>query len=164
MDSFNGLAEEFTPMIYKIIHQLHIYKEHDLYFNVGLEALWEAQQKYIPESGCQFSTFAFTLIKGRMLNFLRKDAVWEKRNLINSEHPCFFAEQQFDQYFCGELVKNCSALLTDHQYKWLEQTYLHSKPLIEIATEENVSIAAVKSWRRGALKRLKESLAPDYLP
>ena len=161
MDAFDALVAEFTPMIYKIIHQLHIYKEHDLYFNVGLEALWEAQQKYIPGSGCQFSTFAFTLIKGRMLNLLRKDATWEQRNLINGEHPRILAEQQLDQYFYGEWITDCSVLLTKNQYKWLEQAYLHSKTLSQIATEENVSVAAVKSWRRGALKKLKESLERD---
>ncbi|MGN1402192.1 MAG: sigma-70 family RNA polymerase sigma factor [Bacillus sp. (in: firmicutes)] len=155
MKTFNELAKDYTPMIHKIIHSLRIYKDREEYFNIGLEALWEAYLKY-EEGKSTFSTFAYTMIRGRLLNHLRSSHMWESKNI------CIFDDEDFspvgstnDQYFTMELLELYCDGLTDRQRDWLIETFVHQKTLQEIAVTRHVKVCAVKSWRRETLKKLR---------
>ncbi|MDP4171531.1 MAG: sigma factor, partial [Bacillota bacterium] len=63
MESFEELSEQYTPMIHKIMNTLHIFKNKEEFYQLGLIALWEANERFDPQKG-SFTTFAYSYIKG----------------------------------------------------------------------------------------------------
>ena len=76
---FERLSAQYSNMIHSIIHSLHIYKDHDDFYQIGLIALWNASENFDEEKG-KFSTYAYSFIKGRILTHLKKEK--SKRNAI----------------------------------------------------------------------------------
>ena len=161
MEQFETLKEQYEPMIFKIIQSLNIYKNKTEFYQTGLIALWEAHERFDPEKG-QFTVFAYTYIRGRMLTELKRTNRNEQRNVYPKEEfwemiqdddadPLLHANQ-----FLLSLVEGCQ--LTEHQMKWVMYTCVHMLTVSEIAEIEGVSVSAVKQWRQGAKKKLKDSL------
>lgn len=46
-------------MIYQIIRSLHIYKNEEEFYQIGLIGLWEAQQRFDEQKG-RFFNFAYS--------------------------------------------------------------------------------------------------------
>ncbi|PLT35809.1 sigma-70 family RNA polymerase sigma factor [Bacillus sp. V5-8f] len=158
MDEFSKLAEQYTPMIHSIIRTLGIYKNKEEFFQIGLIGLWEAEAKFNPEMG-KFFTYAYSTVKGKILNELRKEHGFETRHtpldletgdvinrMITLDEPL---QLENLQTYCDGLTK--------HQADWLLLTFQEGKSLPEIASKLGVSVAAVKSWRQSALKKLRKN-------
>ncbi|MDW2876587.1 MULTISPECIES: sigma-70 family RNA polymerase sigma factor [Bacillaceae] len=157
MENFELLAEQYQPMIRKIIRTLSIYKNEDEFLQIGLIALWEAHKNFRPEKG-EFTNFAYTTIKGKFLTEMTrtnreaehkvyaKEEFWENIEGADSRVPF---EKKLILSYCGEL--------TDNQTKWVLYTVLEDLTVPEIAERERVSLSAVKAWRKGAKERLKGS-------
>ncbi len=157
MKSFDETARQYSKMIYSIIHSLRIYKNLDHYYCIGLEALWEAEQKYVPETS-SFTTFAYSVIKGRIRNQLKQDALWENRNHLTEAIEKTSTQTCSEEYFPYEFITICAPYLTEKQLCWLVGTYVHQYSISDIAQQEKVTPSAVKSWRRSALEKLRKEL------
>ncbi|MEC2057564.1 sigma-70 family RNA polymerase sigma factor [Peribacillus psychrosaccharolyticus] len=159
MEEFSDIVEQYTPMINRIIRSLMIYKDQDDYFQIGLIALWDAYSLYDPEKG-SFLSIAYSMVKGRILHGLRDEA---KTNLLVS--PFEPGSGQIEETLITEdkplqheyLLAYCEGL-TESQKNWVLLTFDAQLSISEIAVQQNVTIAAVKSWRRSTLKKLKTSL------
>lgn len=155
---FDDLVKQYEPMIYKIIRSLHIYKNKEEYFQLGLVGLWEAMKRFNPKKG-DFTNYAYTYIKGLFLSEMTKvtrheercvypkDEFWEAMEDIHPEQPL---EKKLLLSYCREL--------TDNQTKWVLYTCLDGLSVKEIADYENVSVSAVKAWRKGAREKLRKTL------
>ncbi|WP_158553340.1 sigma-70 family RNA polymerase sigma factor [Peribacillus saganii] len=159
METFSDLAVQYTPLIKSIIRSLSIYKNKEDYFQIGLLALWEAEIKYIPEKG-SFLSFAYSIIKGRLLNELKKSHKWEERNQLSFEQSGVVGEGiPFQENFLELEQLDCyCAGLTPNQKQWLILANFHQMSITEIAMHMNSTPSAVKSWRRSALKKLRETI------
>ncbi|MET3696995.1 DNA-directed RNA polymerase [Bacillus oleivorans] len=161
MEEFEQLKKQFEPMIHKIIQSLNIYKNQSEFYQTGLIALWEAQERFDPEKG-HFVSFAYTYIRGRMLTEMKRSSRLEHRNVYPKEE--FWEMIQDDDAdpmlnaneFILSLVEGCH--LTGQQKKWVMYTCVHMLSVSEIAEIEGVSVSAVKQWRKGAKEKLKDSL------
>ncbi|MDQ0218116.1 sigma-70 family RNA polymerase sigma factor [Peribacillus cavernae] len=160
MDDFSKLADQYTPMIHHIIKSLSIYKNKEEFFQVGLIGLWEAQSKFDPTKG-KFLSYAYGNVKGRILNELKKEHLLETRNT-----PLEFESNDFgeeipirDEPLQPERLQSYCEGLTKNQSKWVMLTFQEDKSLTEIAEQLGVSVAAVKSWRQSALKKLRKNWA-----
>lgn len=156
MESFEQLANQYQPMIHKIIHTLKIYKNIDEFYQIGLIALWEAQKNYQEEKGC-FHTFAYTMIKGQILHQLARDKKHEERTV--------FPEQGYWEYVIDPptdqlmtFMKSNVPTLTEKETKWLTKACHIGLSVKEIAKSENVSASTVKQWRKSAREKLREQL------
>lgn len=158
MESFTELAEQYEAMIWKIIRSLHIYKNQEDYFQIGLIALWDASNRFVEGKG-SFTSFAYAYIKGRIQTELTSSSKHESRNVypkeefwevIKDESPDRALETEFIQSYCKSL--------TDNQQKWVMYTALDFLSVREIAEKEHVSVSAVKAWRKGAREKLKGQL------
>lgn len=68
----NDLININTPMVMNIINSKFNYPHHhDDLKQEGLIALWDCIQKYQPSQG-EFSTYAYTAIKNRMVNWISR--------------------------------------------------------------------------------------------
>jgi RNA polymerase sigma factor (sigma-70 family) len=160
MKDFSALTEEYTPMIHHIIRSLSIYKNKDEYFQVGLIALWESSGNFNKEYG-KFSNYAYTVIKGKILNELKHHHKYEIRTEPFDSFILEMIEDSFSMHeeaFAIDNILTYTEGLTLNQKRWLLQTYLENKTVTEIAEIYQVTAAAVKSWRKAALNKLRKQL------
>lgn len=147
--------EEFTPMIHHIIKSLHIYKDVDEYFQLGLIALWEATKKYEPQLG-SFSGLAYSMIRFKMIGKLKI----ENRN--RNQLTCLTSMDIIDEHAetpleLESLLSYCDGL-TVNQLNLIKASFLECKKLREIAEDEEISIAAVKSRKKTALQKIRANI------
>ena len=64
--------------------------------------------------------------------------------------------QYTDTYFALEDLMHYGQHLTLNQRKWLMGVFYQEMTLRDISLEHSVSLAAVKSWRKSAVKKLKQ--------
>jgi RNA polymerase sigma factor (sigma-70 family) len=159
VENFDQLSKQYKPMIHRIIHSLGIYKNTEEFYQVGLIGLWDAVECFESEKG-DFTNYAYSYVKGRILNELSKISKHEERNVLPNEEYWETAEDShFDQPFEKEyLLSHCDGL-TEKETNWVLDTYHDCLSVREIAEKEGVSLSAVKQWKKGALKKLEKNLA-----
>jgi RNA polymerase sigma factor (sigma-70 family) len=165
MESFDQPSTQYAPMIHKIIHSLHIYKNKDEFFQLGLIGLWEAYNNFDPQKG-KFTSYAYMYIKGRLLTELKAANKLDSTTATGDEEfwlnipdegaGCPFEEETLLAY-CQH------ANLTSNQTKWVLYHCLKGFETRQIAAIEHVSLSSVKSWRAGAKEKLKQVLLEDDL-
>ncbi|GAM14752.1 sigma-70 family RNA polymerase sigma factor [Mesobacillus selenatarsenatis] len=158
MESFEQLSRQYEPMIHKIISSLNIYKNKEDYFHTGLVGLWEAAEAFDPEKG-DFTNYAYSYIKGQILNEMNRNNRFEERSVYPKEEYWETVEEPNAKYplELDFLLSYCEDL-TEKETKWVIYTCVHFLSVREIAEKENVSLSAVKQWRSGAKKKLKEQM------
>ncbi|MBA9028477.1 MULTISPECIES: sigma-70 family RNA polymerase sigma factor [Bacillaceae] len=160
MEKFTEMAEQFRPMIYSIIQSLSIYKNKEEFYQIGLIALWEAQSKFDPDHGALFSTYAYKVIKGKLLNALRKNVRIDDTCKVTdisemAEDP---ALSSCDLLLESEYLSCYCENLTVSQKRWVIGTFQYQLSISEMAELYGVSNSAVKSWRKSAIKKLQNNL------
>jgi RNA polymerase sigma factor (sigma-70 family) len=156
MESFHEIHKQFEPMIHKIIHSLHIFRDREEFYQTGLIALWEASENFNPDKGV-FAAFAYSYIKGRMLTELNQKTKLHDRHTYPKEEFWELVEDEWQETpLSRETLHAYCEGLTAGQAKWVMYTFRDMLTVREIAEKEEVSVGAVKKWRHGAKERLKE--------
>jgi DNA-directed RNA polymerase len=154
VEHFNEIVKQYEPMIHKIILTLGIYKNREEFFQTGLIALWQAAERYDQERGA-FSSFAYSYIKGHLQTEMTKRNKHDEHYVsVDDESWALIPDLSCKLPFEWEDL-DCEGL-TDKEKKWLIYTVIQGLTIKEIATIENVSPSAVKLWRSGARKRLRD--------
>ncbi|WP_411334904.1 sigma-70 family RNA polymerase sigma factor [Metabacillus indicus] len=159
--TFAELEKQYKPMIYHNIKKLCITRNHDEFYQAGLIAIWKASKTYDPEKG-SFETYLYTSIKGSMLNEMNKQN--KNKDLTESdvmEHMMISDDPSTLKDMEAMILANCD-ILTKHQQIWMISYCLKEKTISEIAASENTTPASVKSWRRGAVKKLRSLSAEEW--
>ncbi len=161
MESFEQAAVQFEPMIHQIIRNLNIYKNQEEYFQLGLIRLWESWNTYDPEKG-KFLTFAYSNVKMKILDELKKYKLQENRIVVPDEEfwtitECPITNRPLEEKM---ILSYCEGL-TKNQTIWVISTFLHDLTTNQIAEQYGVTVSAVRAWKKGALKRLKYTLMQD---
>jgi RNA polymerase sigma factor (sigma-70 family) len=157
MENFDQLSKKYKPMIHRIIHSLGIYKNTDEFYQVGLIGLWDAVECFEAEKG-DFTNYAYSYIKGRIMNELSRASKHEERNVIpKAEYWESVEDTHFDQPFEKETLLSLCDGLTKKEIIWVVDTFHHCLSVREIAEKEGVSISAVKQWKKAALKKIVEN-------
>lgn len=155
MESFEEVKAAFTPMIHYHIRKLSIYKNKEEFFQLGLIALWQAYQRFNPEKG-SFSSYAYVSIKGAMMQEISKSRKEDEQSFAASDEFFEPFEGPSDLFYEEDtilaLCKNNK--LTENQTKWVMYYCYPGFQNKQIAAIENVSVSAVKAWRKGALEKL----------
>jgi DNA-directed RNA polymerase len=153
MDDFEQLAGQFSKLIFSIIHSLHIYKNEDEFYQIGLLALWDASKNFDHTKGIQFSTYAYHYIRGRMLTSLRKEKKREEWLIFPKEEYWGYLECEMRMLEKEDLLNHFHNL-TDNQEKWVMYRYYYGLNNREIAERENLSLSAVRQWGNLAMKKV----------
>ena len=157
MESFDEVKTQYTPMIHSILRTLHIYKNKEEFFQIGLIGLWEANERFNPQKG-SFTSYAYVYIKGKMLTELKRAKNEEDHSFIATE-PFFELLEDTNGTFPDEedrILAVCQQQqLTENQTKWVIYHCYKALKIGQIAAMENVSVSAVKAWRTGALNKLR---------
>jgi RNA polymerase sigma factor (sigma-70 family) len=155
LESFEQLTIQYEPMIHQIINTLHIYKNKDEFYQHGLIALWEASTRFNPAKG-HFAAYAYKYIKGTLLRELSKSAKELEQLIFPKEEFLENAVDPITEYLFEDhtLLAYCHPL-TPNQRKWFLLTLQEDLSIKEIAEVEQVSLSAVKAWRKGAREKLR---------
>ncbi|TDL71193.1 sigma-70 family RNA polymerase sigma factor [Rhodococcus qingshengii] len=156
MESFDDLVIQYKPMIQKIMHSLHIYKNQQEFYQTGLIALWEASQTFEERKGT-FSNYAYTSIKGKMLSEMTQNNHYKEKNILppNEEFWERIEGQDSSLFLEKETIQTYCEGLTEKEATWVMESYINQLSIKEIAESENVTVSAVKQWKLGALRKLK---------
>ncbi|WP_040207421.1 sigma-70 family RNA polymerase sigma factor [Neobacillus jeddahensis] len=156
MDSFSQLVEQYTPMIHKIMHSLHLYRNQEEFYQTALIALWEADNGFNPDKG-SFTNYAYAYIKGKLLlELTHRNQYEEKISYPKEEFWGTIADQTPHLLLETELVRSYCHGLTEKETTWVLETFLHDRTVKEIATHHHVSPSAVKQWKMGAIKKMRQ--------
>ncbi|MGG3560498.1 sigma-70 family RNA polymerase sigma factor [Neobacillus rhizosphaerae] len=155
MDSFNQLVEQYNPMIHKIMHSLHLYRNQEEFYQTALIALWEADNRFNPEKG-SFTNYAYTYIKGKLLMELtQKNKDETMVSYPKEEYWETVQDQNPDIPLDAEILLSYCHGLTEKETKWVMGVILQDQTMKDLAVQENVSVSAVKQWKIGALQKLR---------
>jgi RNA polymerase sigma factor (sigma-70 family) len=156
VEHFNELVDQYTPMIHKIMQTLHIYKNHEEFYQTGLNGLWEAQLNFDPSKG-SFANYAYTSIKGKMLVEMNQSNKHNERFVYPQEEFWSMIEEENPESLLEveTLLTYCEGL-TEKEAKWVIASCTDCLSIRDIAKKESVSISAVKQWRVGALRKLRK--------
>ena len=148
---FEQLSAQYSNMIHSITHSLHIYKDHDEFYQIGLIALWNASENFNEEKG-KFSTYAYSFIKGRMLTHLKKEKLQEERYLSLQEEDWqqlgdrvpFLEKENLVSYFYH---------LSDKEKQWVIFRFYDRLSNKQIAEKWKVKLSTVRSCERRAMSK-----------
>jgi RNA polymerase sigma factor (sigma-70 family) len=153
---FEQLSTQYSNMIHSIIHSLHIYKDHDDFYQIGLIALWNASENFDVEKG-KFSTYAYSFIKGRILTHLRKEKCQEERYFPAPEENC--KQLGYDVHFLEkENLLSYFYLLTDKEKQWVILRFFDGLSNRAIAEIWNVKVSTVRACERRTMGKLVYSV------
>jgi RNA polymerase sigma factor (sigma-70 family) len=157
VESFDELVVQYQPMIHKIIQSLHIYRNQDEFYQTGLIALWEASQAYNEGKG-RFSNYAYSYMKGKMLTQMNLDNQYLGKHVLSKKEVWENIEDQESLYLEKETFQTYCDGLTEKEATWVIAFSIEHLTIKEIAEREKVSLSAVKQWRSGAIRKLKERI------
>ncbi|MBP1917402.1 DNA-directed RNA polymerase [Lederbergia galactosidilyticus] len=157
MESFDEIAEKFRPMIYQVMNSLFIYKNQDEFYQTGLIALWDAHQRFDQEKG-EFSSYAYSYIKGRIMTDLTKHRQNEERNVYPDEVFWENAVVVEEQWLEQEHLQNYFIGLTDKQKQWAIDAFYKEMTTRDIAEKEQLSLSAIKKRKAVTLEKIRENI------
>lgn len=158
---FEEVAEDFTPLVMGMIQRLKIYKNREEYVQIGFIALWKAYKNFDPEKG-SFSSYAYSYVRGDMLAQLKKDANYDECHVLNDFEQGMNPKADESRSVKEEYDSITPYLkhLTPREMDWVIEHIIYGRTIAEIAKKYDVAPSTVKSWRRQALKKLRESHLP----
>lgn len=157
MESFSEIVENYQPMIYHVMKSLAIYKNKDEFFQIGLIALWDAHQRFDHGKG-EFSSYAYSYIKGRMMTNLTKHRQNEERNVYPDDRFWGNIVEEEVQWLEQEHLQNYCIGLSDKQTQWVIDTFYKGMTTRDIAEKENISLSAIKKRKAVTLAKIRENI------
>lgn len=169
--TFEEIFTQNEKRIHYYINRLHIQDNNEDFYEEGLVALWDAYTTYEPDKGPMATYFNYT-IKNRLIDRIRKEnSITEKLVHYKLENKYLYNE---GNYVCGQasntsipgkedifidnaqLWEQLEINLTEKQWKWVKYAIIGELSMKEIASKENVSVEAVKSWGKEVRKKLRD--------
>ncbi|MBM7599038.1 RNA polymerase sigma factor (sigma-70 family) [Virgibacillus halotolerans] len=176
--TFEEIFKQNERRIHYYIHRMNVRDPHREFYQEGMVAMWNAYESYQPDKG-PLSTYFNYMIRNRMIDLMRKHTrVQEKEALCIQAHRTVLDEGH--TYSKGQasypLLKGSEVILKDsefwgkiraqlstNQWKWVQHSIIEGMKLKEIATQEGVSVDAVKSWGREARRKLRDRVEEERL-
>jgi len=159
------IIEKYQPLVFHVYSKLC---RRDLPENVdliseGTLGLIEAVDSFDPDLGVKFKTFAYHKIRGKMLDFLRRQRRFFRvpEELASLEFP--FSKGSFRASYPRALelialVQSLLSYLSPVEREIIELVYLEGLSQEETATRLACTPANVSIMRKRAIKRLSELL------
>jgi len=146
---FEQLSAQHSNMIHSIINSLHIYKDRDEFYQVGLIGLWDASKNFDEKKG-SFFTYAYGFIRGRMLIHLNREKKLEDRYVPVLEED--WLQVGYEEHFLEkENLLSHFYNLTDKEKQWVILRFYEGCSNKEIAEKGNLKLTSVRSCERRAM-------------
>jgi DNA-directed RNA polymerase len=155
---FDEVLRMYEPAIKKQLVSLRLYKDYDEFYQIGCIALWDAYQQFNPDKG-NFSAYAISFIRGRMLTHLSKETRYNERHAYTAEEMMELMPSVGDQLpLEKEMLDTYLWNLTDKEKSWVYQAiFLQRKPS-EIQQAFGISRNSIYLLKKNALKKMRENV------
>lgn len=159
MLNFEDVLTQYEPMISACIRQLHIYRDHEQYRQVGRVALWQAWTRYDEEKG-NFTPFAYRSIRGAMLDEMKKESRVEERTMPTEDEILIreIGGEEVEENESIALLPHALADLTKEERQLLQWLFFDKCTQAECAKRIGISVAGVKKRRERILKKVRKRL------
>jgi DNA-directed RNA polymerase len=153
--SFEVCLTQYEPMIKSLIKKIRVYKQYEEYYQIGQIALWQAYENFNEEKG-SFTTFAYVTVRGKMLNQLSKERLYEERFVpvdVYDEQP--YTQDQEAAFSFEQFVSLLEGISPLQQQILIDRFYFNMS-FPEIAAKTGMAENSARSSYRYALKRLRK--------
>lgn len=154
MEDFNEVEQRYAPMISALIRKLHIYRDYEVYRQVGKVALWQAWSRFDGDKG-DFTPFAFRTVHGAMLDELAREGRYAKLFLLSEGEHFEELEMPVQDEKLPDWVRGVP--LRETEKKLLNELFVEDKGIKQLAGLYGLSVAGMKKRRARLLEKIKES-------
>ena len=165
------LIQSYQPLVFK---QAAPYRASEHIMDVlqeGTVGLIEAVEGFDPSRGVAFSLFAVHRIRGRMIDFLKKegdsaapciDGMVDAEGLPWKERiadPGALPEEQAESHVLAERLREAMARLPQKERIVLEEVYLSGGAVDNVADELNLSTSRIYRLQKTGIRRIRGMMA-----
>ncbi|TCL62205.1 RNA polymerase sporulation-specific sigma factor [Hydrogenispora ethanolica] len=166
------IIESYQPLVYKIASRITGLE--DLFFDLiqeGTVGLIEATESFDPNIGVKFSTFAQHRIRGRMIDYLKRqrsnqDSLEIALNgeelegwLLRIADNQVNVEEEVSLKLIGQQVNRAISRLNAKEQKVIYDLYMFDKEPVVSAQEMKISLSYYYKIQKKALQRLRGMLS-----
>ncbi len=178
----------YTNLVHYVIHHSHfvnlsVIEEKD-YFQFGIEGLSEAIDRFDPDFGTKFETYAIQRIRGKIIDELRKLQIKPRNNfdengnykysnisldyhsasedgyslheVLSSEEPK--PEEEYQKIEQKDLLKEAIKTLNERERLIISLYYYENLNYKEISEVLDISVSRVSQIHSRVMEKLKEKL------
>jgi RNA polymerase sporulation-specific sigma factor len=172
MEARAKLIESYQPLAFKIAIKMTPHES--IIMDVIQEAtigLIEAIERYEPERGVSFPSYASFRIKGQVINFLQKinseiisldkslDEEFQQPLLEQLRSEIYDEEQQIEKISWNEYLKEALKKLPEKERKVIELTLIQEMDMQKVAQQMKISLPHVYRLQKKGLLRMRGMLA-----
>lgn len=166
LEARQSLIEHYQPLVFREAMKYGLQEAVTLdLIQEGTVGLMEAVERYDPSLGVAFSLYALHRVRGRMLNFLRKNGA-EVLLEDGEEEKVFFTEaipdtafESADKSVLNMAVSHAVSRLPLKEQDVIRRVYLDEQTAAETADAMDVSTAYVYRLEKRGIRRLRGMLS-----
>lgn len=166
LEARQSLIEHYQPLVFREAMKYGLQEAVTLdLIQEGTVGLMEAVERYDPSLGVAFSLYALHRVRGRMLNFLRKNGA-EMLLEDGDEEKVFLTEaipdtafESADKSVLNMAVSHAVSRLPLKEQDVIRRVYLNEQTAAETADAMDVSTAYVYRLEKRGIRRLRGMLS-----
>lgn len=156
--TFEETLTHYERLIKSLMKKLHLYQNHEEYYQLGLIALWKAYENYDASIGNAFSSYAYQTIYYDLLNHLKKESHHQAHTTyLDTTITEIIPDKEnntLDNFHFSQYIKK----LSPTEQLILTEKFQHDLTFKQIAQKHNMHLEKVKSAYRYSLKKLKKTI------
>lgn len=166
LEARQSLIEHYQPLVFREAMKYGLQEAVTLdLIQEGTVGLMEAVERYDPSLGVAFSLYALHRVRGRMLNFLRKNGTevlledGEEEKVFLTEAIPDTAFESADKSVLNMAVSHAVSRLPLKEQDVIRRVYLNEQTASETADAMDVSTAYVYRLEKRGIRRLRGMLS-----
>lgn len=166
LEARQSLIEHYQPLVFREAMKYGLQEAVTLdLIQEGTVGLMEAVERYDPSLGVAFSLYALHRVRGRMLNFLRKNGAevlledGEEEKVFLTEAIPDTAFESADKNVLNMAVSHAVSRLPLKEQDVIRRVYLNEQTAAETADAMDVSTAYVYRLEKRGIRRLRGMLS-----
>lgn len=166
LEARQSLIEHYQPLVFREAMKYGLQEAVTLdLIQEGTVGLMEAVERYDPSLGVAFSLYALHRVRGRMLNFLRKNGAevlledGEEEKVFLTEAIPDTAFESADKSVLNMAVSHAVSRLPMKEQDVIRRVYLDEQTAAETADAMDVSTAYVYRLEKRGIRRLRGMLS-----
>lgn len=166
LEARQSLIEHYQPLVFREAMKYGLQEAVTLdLIQEGTVGLMEAVERYDPSLGVAFSLYALHRVRGRMLNFLRKNGTevlledGEEEKVFLTEAIPDTAFESADKSVLNMAVSHAVSRLPLKEQDVIRRVYLNEQTAAETADAMDVSTAYVYRLEKRGIRRLRGMLS-----
>ena len=166
LEARQSLIEHYQPLVFREAMKCGLQEAVTLdLIQEGTVGLMEAVERYDPSLGVAFSLYALHRVRGRMLNFLRKNGAemlledGEEEKVFLTEAIPDTAFESADKSVLNMAVSHAVSRLPLKEQDVIRRVYLNEQTAAETADAMDVSTAYVYRLEKRGIRRLRGMLS-----